>query len=174
MKRISVLSLFVVLATALAISCGPSLKAPTTPDGQPTTIALLLERGLDDKTEDQIEQLNQLGDYMQSDLVNVLKNTGYNVEVVTEEQPFAPAPGKYLMTVEFVKYNPGSKAARIMVGYGAGTCSLDLHYELKGDTEEPLISKDHGRASSDDWDKIARRLNKEMVEDVTITLNAQR
>jgi hypothetical protein len=173
MKNVCTVCFLLILMAAMAISCGTSPKAPTTPDGQPTTIVVLFDRGLEDKTEDQINQLNQLSDFMETDLINRLKNTGYNAELGYKDEPAAPTPGKYVMTVKLVKYNPGSKAARMMVGMGAGTCTLDLHYELQGEAAEPLISKDHGRASSDDWDNIARRLNKEMVEDITIKLNSK-
>ena len=170
-KTVSIL-LFTVVVAAVAVSCGSSPKAPTTPDGQPTTIVVLFDRGLEDKTEDQIDQLNQLVDFMEADLINRLKGTGYNAELDNKDEPTAPAPGKYVMTVKIVNYDPGSAAARVMVGYGAGTCSLDLHYALKGEAEEPVVSKDHGRASSNDWRDIAVRLNKEMIEDITIKLSS--
>ncbi len=173
MRNIVSIFLFSVVVAAVAISCGSSPKAPTTPDGQPTTIVVLFDRGLEDKTEDQINQLNQLGDFMENDLINRLKNTGYNAELDNKDEPAAPAPGKYVMTVKVVKYNPGSAAARVMVGYGAGTCSLDLHYELKGEAEEPVVSKDHGRASSNDWRDSAVRLNKEMIADITTKLSSE-
>jgi hypothetical protein len=57
-----------------------------------------------------------------------------------------------------------------MVGFGAGSASLDTHYELIGPEKQPILTKDHGRASSKDWDNICRRLNQDMLVVISQTL----
>ena len=46
----------------------------------------------------------------------------------------------------------------------AGAASLDLRYELYGDhTEKAFWTKDHGRASGNDWRRICSVLNRDLV-----------
>jgi hypothetical protein len=169
--------LFAALAAlaALAVSaCGGGPKAPTTPDGKPLTLVVLVDRGLDGKTPDQQNQLNQLGDFQQTNLIAALKDAGYNASLINSAGEYQPSAGLYLLKVTVVKYNPGSKAARMMVGFGAGSTSLDLHYELYStDPAAPFYSKDHGRASSVDWPKLVRTVDSEMITDITNQLAAQ-
>jgi hypothetical protein len=135
---------------------------------------VLVDRGLDGKTPEEQNQLNQLGEFQQTNLIAALKNAGYNASVITSAAEFQPSEGLYMLKVTVTKYNPGSKAARMMVGFGAGTTSLDLHYELfSTDPAKPMYAKDHGRASSVDWPKLVRTVDSEMIADVTNQLAAK-
>ncbi len=165
MKQKSVVTF--VIAIIAVVGCGPSVQAPVGPGGQKVMMQVVFDRGLEGKTDDQINQLDQLGEYMGSNLVAQLNDTGYAAQLIGSKEEFAAAPGKYLLFVKVVNYNPGSKAARMLVGFGAGTCTLDLHFELYGQESAPLISTDHGRASSWDWDKLARKLNEDLIITVT-------
>jgi hypothetical protein len=175
MLKKSILALAVTLIAALALSaCGGGQKAPTMADGKPLTLVVLVDRGLDGKTPDEQNQLNQLGDFHQTNLIAALKDKGYNASLINSAAEYQPAAGVYLLKVVVVKYNPGSKAARMMVGFGAGSTSLDVHYELfSTDPATPFYAKDHGRASSVDWPKLVRVVDSEMIEDVTTQLAAQ-
>ena len=110
---------------------------------------------------------------MEPNLVQWLRDAGYATEVVPAKEAFTPAPGKYLLTVKIVNYNPGSKAARMLVGFGAGSGSLDVRYELMADPTQPIHVREHGRASSRDWQPVCRRINKDIVEDITNKLNSR-
>jgi hypothetical protein len=175
MSKKSILALVSVLALALVVSaCGGGVKAPTMADGKPLTLVVLMDRGLEGKTPDEQNQLNQLGDFHQNDLVNALKDAGYNASLIGSAAEFTPAAGVYMLKVAVVKYNPGSKAARMMVGFGAGTTSLDVRYELfSTDPAAPFYAKDHGRASSVDWPKLVHVVDSDLVNDVTTQLAAQ-
>ena len=41
-----------------------------------------------------------------------------------------PGPNRFLLIVRMVNYNPGSKAARMLVGVGAGSLVLDTQHLL--------------------------------------------
>ena len=170
MTRISITC--VLFVGFLAMGCGAAIKAPVGANGQKVALSVLFDRGLDGKTEDQANQLNQLSDYMVPNLMDQLKNAGYDAVLIEAADAFQPAADTYLLSIKLTNYNPGSKAARMVVGFGAGSCSLDLHYELKGQGDAPMLSKDHGRASSNDWDKIARELNRDILIAVTNKLSS--
>jgi len=164
--------LALLLALGALVACG-SVQAPRGPNGEPLVIELFIERGLEGHDEIGQGQLTELGDYLERDITERLTGAGYEVAAAASPAAATPGPGRYLLSIEILEYNPGSKAARVMVGFGAGTASLDLHYELRGEDPAPLISEDYGRASSKDWDDIVRRLDEDIVVHVTDVLTAR-
>ncbi|MDD5307994.1 MAG: DUF4410 domain-containing protein [Deltaproteobacteria bacterium] len=166
-----------MLATALFIAllagCGASVKAPRAPDGGPTKVQVLVDMGYTGKTPDEANQLKQVEDYLKPDLMNRLTDVGYSAEYIAAKEQFTPGPGKYLLVVTVLNYNPGSKAARMLVGFGAGSAALDERFDLFADGTTALLTQDNGRASSKDWTDICRRTNKDMVVAITNKLNGQ-
>jgi len=163
MSKKSILVYLAVAALAALVfsACGGGQKAPTTADGKPLTLVVLMDRGLDGKTPDEQNQLNQLGDFHETNLIAALKDRGYNASLITSAAEYKPAAGLYLLKVQVVKYNPGA-------------ASLDVHYELYStDPAAPFYAKDGGRASSIDWPKLTRTVDAEMIADVTSQLAAQ-
>lgn len=165
-----------VLAALVALAVvgcgGPRVAVPKAADGNKLAVAVYTDRGIDQSlTGDQVRQRNQLGDWMERDLVNQLNRAGYQARLVQKPSDFTPAAGSYLLKVKVVRYNPGSKAARMVVGFGAGATSLDNRYELSAGKGEPLLAWDDGIGSSLDWTNCARKLNQQTVQAVTKTLN---
>jgi hypothetical protein len=161
-----------LLALGAATGCG-SVQAPLGPDGKPLVIELLVDPGLEGHDDIGQGQLTELGGYLTRDITERLADAGYEVAQLSSAEASTTGPGRYLLAIDIIDYNPGSKAARVLVGFGAGSASLDLHYELSGESPPPLISKDHGRASSKDWDDIVRRLDEDIVVHVTDVLTAR-
>jgi hypothetical protein len=162
-----------VLIAVVCLGCGPGFKAPAAPTGQAMTLSVVFDRGLDGRTEDQQNQLNQLGEWMENDLLRMARQGGYDARLIGPGDQLELGPGHYLLTVVFTDYNPGSKAARMLVGFGAGSAALDVHFELRGAGEAPLLVRDHGRASSKDWNYIARKVNQDMLIAVSDAIAAQ-
>jgi hypothetical protein len=160
------------LLIALA-GCGASVKAPRAPDGGPTKVQVVVDMGYAGKTEDQANQLKQVEDFLKPDLMSRLTDVGYSAEYIAAREQFTAGPGKVLLVVTVLNYNPGSKAARMLVGFGAGSAALDERFELFADGATALLSQDNGRASSKDWTDICRRTNKDMVIAITNKLNGQ-
>jgi hypothetical protein len=130
-------------------------------------IAILLDPGNNDREN------RQIGSRMERDLKNVLDKRGnYDSRILRFRDEFKPGVGEYLLSVRIVRYNSGSKAARIIVGFGAGACSLDIHYELFGPSGNMLLSKDDGCGSSLDWQRLARKLNETMLAAIQARLRA--
>jgi hypothetical protein len=161
----------VVVATAvLAISAAAVMAAAASS----YTISVLSDRtsGTEGLTEKQIQQRNQVFDWMERDMVSLLtRRGGYDAAVITSRDAFQPGPGKYLLVTRIVRYNPGAKAARMIVGFGAGAASLDTHFELFGEGKEPLISRDHGVGSGREWVNCCRKLNEQMLTAVKAALS---
>ena len=98
-----------------------------------------------------------------------LRRAGYDAEMIQSPTGYNPAEGRYLLTVKTVSYNPGSSAARILVGYGAGACSLDMHYEvMRGATV--LQRWEDGIGTSTDWRRLPRALNEKLVRKLNAEL----
>lgn len=119
-------------------------------------------------SQEQNKPTLQMAERLQKDLRNILiKRGGYDARILESRTEFRRGEGEYLIHVTLIKYNPGSKAARIIVGFGAGSASLDIHYELLSSREKVLLSKDDGCGTSLDWQRIARKLNENILASIT-------
>ena len=72
----------------------------------------------------------EVADFMEPDLLALLRDSGYDAAVVSGEAQ--PICGQYKLNVQITEYNGGSKAARMFVGFGAGSARLESHFELFG------------------------------------------
>ncbi len=139
----------------------------TASSGAQEQINILLDPGSNAR------EYRQMGTRMERDLKNVLEKRGhYQAPILRTRDEFKQGKGDYLLTVKIVRYNAGSKAARIVVGFGAGTCSMDIHYELIGPQGNTLLSKDDGCASGLDWQRLARKLNENILAAIQTRLSA--
>lgn len=124
-----------------------------------------------DMSANDIATRNSLADWWEKDLINVLtRRGGFEAKLIKDRKEFVPGSGAHLLTVKILMYNPGSKAARMLVGFGAGACSMDIHCELFGNDEKALLAKDDGVGSGRDWRNVARKLNENTLKAVTDTL----
>jgi hypothetical protein len=136
-----------------AVSAGKNLK-----------ISVLMDTGDDNLSLVKIDQREQLNDWMGRDLVSMLNKAGYEATLIENRNQYKS--GTYLLKVTIVKYNAGSKAARIIVGYGAGSVGLDTKYELFAPGGNRILSDEHGVGSGRDWTFCARKLNTQTVDAV--------
>ena len=119
-------------------------------------------------SQEQNKPTVQMAERLQKDLRNILtKRGGYDTRILESRTEFRRGEGEYLIHITLIKYKPGSKAARIIVGFGAGSASLDIHYELLSPREKVLLSKDDGCGTSLDWQRIARKLNENILAAIT-------
>ena len=171
MKKLCVI--LAAMALLFSFGCaGPRLKAPKDPSGNRYMIAVLLDKGITDRlSSEQVDQRYQLCNWMEKDLMRMLKKAGYQARRINERSEFSPASGEYLLSVKVINYNPGSKAARLLIGFGAGSTSLDIYYELYGRSPKAILSRDDGVGSSIEWTKVVQKLNQKMVDEVSRTLS---
>ena len=100
----------------------------------------------------------------------MLNKAGYEATLIQKQNEYTPGVGKYLLKATIVKYDPGSTAARVIVGFGAGAASMDMRYELSGKGES-LLKYDDGVGSGRDWRNVARKLNENTLKRVTEKMN---
>jgi len=171
MKLTSLLIVGVAFAGMFSLTSVAMARARAGHGG--ATIDVLFDRGLDGMTLNQQNQLNQLSDFLEPNLLTQFRRAGYTMKTIISREQFQASPGRFLLIVKTVNYNPGSKAARMVVGFGAGSTSLDVHFEVYGEDDQPLLSKDHGRRSTLDWQNVCRALNKDIVRFTGDAVNAR-
>lgn len=137
-------------------------------------ICILFDNGVNGLEARQVKSQTRLADWMQDDLVRVFARyakTGYQAKLIEKRKDFSAQPNEYLLTVKIIEYRPGSKAARIIVGYGAGGVALKIHYELSANGRDMILTKDDSTYSGREWINAARKLNQNIAKAVTEKLN---
>ena len=163
--------LSLAFASLLVAACGGGQHAPTLPNGQKLAIMVMLDRTLPPNTEpDKAQQLQQVSETFESDLVDVLRANGYDAAAVTAVDN-GNDPGRYLLRTQILNYNAGSKAARMFVGFGAGSARLDAAYELVGPGGASYLKGTPGVSTSKaDWRRVVRKVNEDIVDAVNVRL----
>ena len=167
-------SLCLLVAALLTLgACGGRQAAPTLPNGQRLSILVFLDRTVAPETPpEKVQQLQQVHDFMEPDLLSLLRNAGYDAAAVSGiDAAGAAAPGRYILRVQVLSYNAGSKAARMFVGFGAGSARLDSHFELIGPGNQSYVSGSPGVATGrTDWQRVVRKVNQEIIAAVNLRL----
>jgi hypothetical protein len=152
-----------------------SIRAKAKEPVQTGGLYLLFDRGLEGNTLEKQQQLNQLSDFFERDMVGRFKNAGREVIKIKSRNQFHPGPGKYLLMVATVQYNPGDKAARVMVGMGAGgLIYMKVEVRLFGDVPEPIFASKLDRGSIRDWPFVCRALSGDLVKKTSAALDARK
>ncbi len=134
-------------------------------------ILVVIDRGIESSfTETQVRNRNQVGDFMDGDLIKLMSKAGYDARLIQNASEYKGGAGSYLLVVRIKEYNPGSKAARMFVGYGAGATSMKIRYDLK-DGSGTIQSDDLGVGSGRDWRNVVRKLGEQTVAGVKKKLN---
>lgn len=171
-NKIAVLSGLVAIAGFIT-GCGTPYKAPMADDGGKIKLFVVSDRGNENEMEEkQWGYRNEVGSYMESDVLARLNASGYDVQKIDSKDEFVPEEDSFLLYMRIESYNPGSSAARILVGFGAGSCSLDMHYIVFDESSKKVMEWDDGIGTSGDWhrlttsldDKLVRKLDAELAK----------
>lgn len=173
MKKI--LAGFLIILSIAIFGCQSSGTKPD--DSQPVakksrkvagqaTVYIYLNRNIPKGMRaDKAKAQAQIGDWMEKDLGNILRRKGkYNTEILQSPSAFKGGSNTYLLNIKIVKYNPGSYAARTFVGFGAGSASMDITYELKNTSGKSILKASDGIGSGRDWRNVAKKLNANMFK----------
>ena len=156
---------------ALAFVVGFVYPAWAVEKNSQVTICILFDNGVNTTINArQAKSQASLSDWMDNDLVRVFARyakAGYQAKLIEKREDFTHQPNNYLLTVKIIEYRPGSKAARMVVGFGAGGVSLKIHYELFADGTNAILTKDDQVYSGREWMYAARKLNQNMAEAIT-------
>ena len=124
---------------------------------------VLIEEGNPADMEAKQYQFRQeLRTYMKRDLPRRLARYALDVRMIDQRSTYnAAVDGRDLLVVHYDSYNPGSAAARFVVGYGAGAASLDISLSLYQGSNLQLSWKD-GCGTSGHWSRIVKKLDDNM------------
>jgi hypothetical protein len=137
-------------------------------------INVLMDNNVAGLDERQTRSQNEIGDFMADDLIRVIarySKKGFEGKVLADDKGLKMADSQYLLKVKIVKYHAGSTAARMIGGFGAGACSMDVSYELLDSKSKVVLAKDDGVGSAGDWRRVARKLNEKITKAVTEEIN---
>jgi hypothetical protein len=157
------------------IACGPGLKAPKMADGSKIGLYVAFDRNISaDAEPEKAVQRNQMSDYLELDLPNLLKKYDYDVFPLANVADFVPGPNKYLMTVKVLSYSAGSKGARIagalMGGWGGaiagdkGAAFLDLEYKVSGEKGKVVGGDINLRTTDPNWQVVVRMVDSAILK----------
>lgn len=146
-----------------------SAQAARRPEaGSKVTVLVALDRATDKESEaDRIKARNDLGAFMERDLVNKLNRAGFESRAIARREDFSPAPNRYLLFVTLTGYHPVSGAARFWFGMAAGTSNLVVHYELWGQESSALLAQEVNDATMRDVNKLGDAVDQKIVGAVT-------
>jgi hypothetical protein len=158
-KRVG-LAVLILALTAMVSGCMTLTPAPKTSSGKDIVMNVMVDRGIEKSfTDYQVKNRRQVGDWMEKDMSRLLTKAGYNARVISRRSDFRPENGSYLLVVRISNYNPGSKAARMFVGYGVGSASAQVHYELYGKGQKAMLDDDAYDASGNEWQIVFRKID---------------
>lgn len=156
---------FVSLALWLS-GCASAPPAPKGADGKPIVLEISVDGGWDQVHMDvpnQVSQRKQLVSYIKSSAVEQFSGSGYKASLMDSAKGLTPGARELHLTVD--NYNPGSAAARVLVGLGAGAATLDMSATYK-EGGKVLLETKKSVGSSRDWRKIVQKINIQIMEDM--------
>lgn len=116
------------------------------------TISLLVHPGENIITD----SLSQVTLYIEDDLLQRLKQYGYNVQRISYAQDFVPEPKHFLLSVVVVQYTPQVHLSK----------TLMVRYELTGLNNKVLFSERRSETTKRHWTRLVTTLNDRMLNDI--------
>lgn len=156
-----------VTVVALIFGCGGP-KPPVMQDGKQTAIFVLSDRGITSgMKEDESKDRNEMGQFMEENLIKTLKHEGYNATLIQNRNQYVPGSANYLVIVRINDLRLVGGAARYWGGLMAGTTVLKNHYEVSGSSGKLSLSYDDEDSTTRDWTKSAEELNERLVNKIS-------
>jgi len=153
------------------VGCNKPQASAIKADGSGYTVQFLVDAGItSDMSETQMKAQRQLATWMENDLLSMLTRAGYKPAPISPSDKFKGGSGNYLVQIKVTNYNPGSKAARMLVGFGAGSTSVDIQYQILNRNKQIVEDRADGVGSSRAWNYCARVLNQRIVATLGMTV----
>lgn len=167
MKKIVLLLLLLVPL----VGCNKPQSSAIKADGSSYAVQFLVDAGItSDMSDVQARAQRQMATWMENDLLSMLTRAGYKAAPISSSSQFKGGSGNYLVQIKVVNYNPGSKAARMLVGFGAGATSIDIQYQIINGSKQTVEDRADGVGSSRDWNYCARVLNQRILATLGMTV----
>jgi len=139
-----------------------------------STIQILFDNGVTANMDArQAKSQERLAEWMEKDLVRVFdryEKDGFQANLIEKRKDFKAQADSFLLNVKITEYKAGSKAARMIVGYGAGGVTLKIHYELLANGTKSILAQDDSVFSGREWMNAARKLNENTAKAITTKL----
>lgn len=148
--------------------CGQKKTDPNPSVVRDITV-LTLDGDVSGLTADQARELGNTVTWMDRDIIKNLNKAGFRAVLIKSIHDHKAEMGK-LLIAEVERFNAGNRAARALVGFGAGAASLDLRYKLLDERGSTLAEWRDGVGSSKGATYCAETLNKRAVDKVISTL----
>ena len=158
------------LIAAVIIGCAP--KAPVLQDGKQVSIFVLSDRGI--KTgmkEDERKDRDEMGQFMEEDLVDSLRHEGYNATRIHTRGQYVKGSANYLIVVKINDLRLVGRGARGFAGFTVGPTILKNHYEVSGTGKKLTLSYDDEDSTTQDWTNSPRELNGHLINKINGKLN---
>jgi len=159
---------FLIAFIALSTGCGGTKASNTANQSTAAAITgghisvLSLRGDTSSMTQDQINELQRVGTWMDRDIIKQLKRAGYSPKLLNSRKEFNGSG--YLLIIDVDKFNPGNRAARAFIGFGAGASSLDLDYQLLDGQNKKVMQWKDGVGSSKGGTYCAQTLNRNTIK----------
>lgn len=158
MKKILTFLLTCSMLLTLVTGCRSARVAA----GPRRALDVLIEEGKPGEMEErQYRYRTEVRDYMQRELPRRFARYGIDARMIRDRGGYAPEGGRHLLVVKYLSYNPGSSAARIVVGFGAGAASLNIQASLY-DGQQEILSWQDGCGTSGHWSRLVNKLDANM------------
>lgn len=164
----------VIVATIAAFIAGCAAKAPVMLDGKQVGIFVLSDRGIKDgMKEEERKDRDEMGQFMEEDLIEALKHEGYNATLIKSHDQYIAGSANYLIIVRIINLRLVGRASRIWVGAMAGPTILENHYEVSGQSGKVAMSYDDDDITSYDWKRSPHELNGRLVNKINEKLTGK-
>lgn len=157
MKQVALLLMMSLLVVGVLGGCGKK-RAKLNPTMSESIAVLTMDGNLPDQTDDQIAELDRVLEWMDDDIIANLKRSGFNAVLINNKKEYLAEMGN-LLVIDVEAFTAGNRALRGFVGFGAGSASLDLDYNLLNTKGEKLLSWKDGVGSSKGGTYCAQTLN---------------
>lgn len=168
MKRFLIV-LTAILTTGFFAGCGGSAKTVNLPAGVSGDIAVLsLGADTSNLNQDQIALLNHTLNWMDRDIIQILKRSGFQPSRIEAGNDFAG--NGYLLKIAITDHKMIPKGARMLGGMMAGADRLGAHFDLVDANSRTVLSWDDTQASTRGGTYCAQTLNRNAAERVAAYL----
>jgi len=113
-------------------------------------------------THDQVVELERVEKWMERDIIKQLKRAGFKAKLIKNRKDFKGSG--HLLIIDVAEFKAGNRAARAFVGFGAGSSSLDLKYNLLDSHGKSIATWEDGAGSSRGGTYCAQTLNKNVIK----------
>ncbi|MFN2365356.1 MAG: hypothetical protein ABR523_02700 [Desulfurivibrionaceae bacterium] len=168
MKRFLIV-LTAILATGFFAGCGGSAKTVKLPAGVSGDIAVLsLGADTSNLNQDQIALLNHTLNWMDRDIIQILKRTGFQPTRIGAANDFAG--NGYLLKIAITDHKMIPRGARMLGGMMAGADRLGAHFDLVDANRRTVLSWDDTQSSTKGGTYCAQTLNRNAAERIAAYL----